>query len=108
MLYLVHFDRPFRHARHYLGYTFENGDDAHAAVAKRLDRHRRGHGSRLLRHVADAGIGFTVVRVWPGLGRDAERRLKRSGHGPRHCPVCNPRQAHHLYVEDIDERKLCR
>jgi hypothetical protein len=35
------------------------------------------------------GIGFEVVRTWPG-GRELERRLKDRHDAPRLCPVCNP------------------
>lgn len=81
MVYLLHFDTPYHHARHYLGST----DDLNA----RLDAHRQGHGARLLAVVKAAGISWQLVRTWEG-GRDLERRLKRQHHGPRLCPICNP------------------
>ena len=40
LIYLLHFQRSYRHARHYLGYT----DD----LAARLVAHRAGRGSPLV------------------------------------------------------------
>ena len=87
-IYLVHFWEPFKHAQHYLGFTAD-GEDVLESVEKRLDRHRSGRGSVLLRHVSEAGIKFSVVRVWPGLSRNAERSLKNRRDNKRICPVCN-------------------
>lgn len=79
-VYLLHFDRPYKHARHYLGYT----DD----LDQRIEAHRNGNGARLVEVVMQAGIGFTVARTWDG-DRDLERRLKNQHNGPRLCPICN-------------------
>ena len=78
-VYLVHFDSPYYHARHYMGFT----DD----LSKRMDRHRSGDGSRLLRALKEANIGYTVVRTWKG-DRSLERRLKKRKNSPSFCPVC--------------------
>lgn len=79
-VYLLHFDRPYRHARHYIGCS----DD----IERRLDHHRRGRGANLLRIVVAAGIRFDISRIWPGEGRTFERQLKRRGGATRHCPAC--------------------
>jgi predicted GIY-YIG superfamily endonuclease len=79
-VYLLHFDRPYRHARHYTGMT----DD----LDTRLAAHRAGRGARLVEVITAAGIGFELARVWPGEGRAKERRLKVSGAASRYCPVC--------------------
>jgi predicted GIY-YIG superfamily endonuclease len=79
MIYLLHLDRPLGHARHYVGYA--------ADVGKRLEEHRAGRGARMLAVAAERGIGFELVRVWPG-GREEERRLKRQHNAPRYCYVC--------------------
>lgn len=78
-VYLIHFERPYFHAQHYLGYTED--------VAARFDRHDNGHGSPLLRAVAEAGIAYHVVRTWDG-DRSVERSLKRRKNGRDLCPVC--------------------
>ncbi len=83
MVYLLHFDKPYCHARHYLGYVkAEEGLDA------RVKRHKRGGGSKLIKAIVQAGIGFTVVRVWPDGSQELERRLKNQKHTPRLCPIC--------------------
>lgn len=84
MVYLLHFDRPYCHARHYVGFV----DGGPAALAKRLDKHRRGDGARLLEVITEAGIGFTLARTWPDGDRTFERRLKNRHNAPRLCPCC--------------------
>jgi predicted GIY-YIG superfamily endonuclease len=83
VLYLLHFDRPFgpphQQARHYLGWT---GD-----LDARLAAHADGTGANLLRHVRNAGIGWTLVRTWPSATRVDERAKHTNGHA-RRCPVC--------------------
>jgi len=83
MIYLIHFDRPLHHARHYLGYC------ADGTLEVRLIRHRAGRGARLLAVLRELNIGWRVVRVFEG-DRKIERRLKASGR-VRLCPVCRAR-----------------
>ena len=80
-VYLLHFRRPFRHARHYLGFCA--GD-----VAIRVAAHQAGQGARLLAVVSQAGIGVDLVRTWPG--DRSLQRPKRRHNSPRLCPVCRP------------------
>ena len=70
-VYLLHFDRPYQHAAHYLGYS--------PRIAERLDLHAAGRGARLTQVVRDAGIGWQLARVWPKATRRDERRLKNRG-----------------------------
>ncbi len=81
-LYLLHFSRPYHHARHYLGVT-DNLDE-------RLREHASGNGARLMEVVSQAGITFELVRTWQG-DRHLERRMKKHNHSPRFCPLCNPK-----------------
>jgi predicted GIY-YIG superfamily endonuclease len=85
-VYLLHFDQPYKHARHYVGWTARN-------VGRRLAEHAAGRGARLLAVVREAGIGWQLARMWPG-GRARERQIKRQGGHARHCPLCGvtPRQ----------------
>lgn len=83
MVYLIHFDRPFKHAKHYLGFT-ENA----ATLDARLNYHRKGSGSILLAAVTRAGIGYKVVRTWPEADRNYERKIKNNGHSAHYCPIC--------------------
>lgn len=85
MVYLIHFDRPYKHAQHYIGYT-ENLD-------QRIYEHEfTVNGARLLQVVREAGIGFQVVRVWPDGDRAFERRLKNMKNSRRYCPICQAKK----------------
>ena len=79
-VYLLHFDQPYKHARHYVGWTART-------VRCRLAEHEAGRGARLLAVVRAAGIGWQLARCWPG-GRARERQLKRQGGHARKCPLC--------------------
>ena len=81
-VYLLHFDQPYCHARHYTGWTED--------LLDRLERHARGCGARLMNVVSRAGIGFVLVRTCEGT-RDTERSIKNSGGAVRFCPLCSPR-----------------
>lgn len=78
-VYLLHFDRRYRHAGHYIGWAVN--------LNARLAAHRRGHGARLLQVVHAAGIGWQLARTWPG-SRDRERQIKTQGGASRCCPLC--------------------
>ena len=79
-VYLIHFSRPYKHARHYLGYA-ENID-------ARLNEHRNGTGARLTHVVIGDGIELILARVWPGRDRTFERFLKNTRCVPNYCPEC--------------------
>lgn len=79
-IYLIHLERPYRHARHYLGWT-------EGPLADRIAAHRSGQGSPLLRAATEVGINWYVV--WTCVGdRYEERRLKNGKHVSRFCPAC--------------------
>ena len=79
VIYLLHFDRPYRHARHYCGWTTN--------LPERLASHATGHGARLLEVVAAAGIGWQLARTWIG-DRHREWAIKNQGGLSRSCPMC--------------------
>lgn len=87
-IYLLHFDRPFKHAKHYVGWTEDD------TLEPRLEDHRRCRGSRLMAAVVQAGIDFSLARLWRG-DRHLERRIKRMKATPQLCPICNPKTALH-------------
>ena len=87
MVYLICFDSHYHRARHYIGYCSRP-----EGLDQRIARHRSGDGSRLLRAVTRAGIGWRVVRTWPDGDRSFERRLKRRKNAARLCPVCRAAQ----------------
>jgi predicted GIY-YIG superfamily endonuclease len=82
VIYLLHFDRPYKHAKHYTGWTED--------LLDRLDRHAAGRGARLVEVIWQAGIGFTLVRLCEGTRR-RERAIKNDGGAARYCPACTPR-----------------
>lgn len=79
VVYLLHFEEPYRHARHYLGFAED--------LDRRLREHRAGRGARLLEVLAEHEIGFVVARTWTG-DRRRERQLKTQGGAARLCPIC--------------------
>lgn len=82
-VYLIHFDEPYKHARHYLGWA----SPGRGRLERRLEQHRKGTGARLMQVIFDAGIGWQLARTWPG-GRDLERRLKQRHKIRTACPLC--------------------
>ena len=82
VVYLLHFTVPYRHARHYTGWTRN--------LNQRLARHAAGGGARLITVITAAGIGFALARTWPG-SRSRERALKNRGGASRRCPACGIR-----------------
>jgi hypothetical protein len=83
VVYLLHFNTPHRHAKHYLGFA-----EDHRWV-ERIEEHRRGRGTKFFANLVRAGadISFTLARVWEGKTRNDERRMKQRGKGHL-CPVC--------------------
>ena len=78
-IYLIHFDRPYKHAGHYIGWALD--------VRRRLTEHAAGRGAHLMAVVKAAGITWRLARTWPG-DRNRERALKNQGGARRRCPLC--------------------
>lgn len=78
--YLIHFEQPYKHAKHYLGWA--------SVLSWRMAHHASGNGARLLAVLNAAGIGWRCVWTWPGTDRNFERRLKTQGGLSRRCPKC--------------------
>lgn len=87
IVYLLHFAEPYKHARHYLGWT----DDLPA----RLARHQAGQGARLLEVIHAAGITWELARTWEGP-RARERQIKRQGGAAVLCPLCGFPRRHRV------------
>lgn len=79
--YLLHFETPFHHARHYVGWS--------SNIALRLRAHEAGNSAKLIHAISVAGIRFQVVRLWLDTDRTFERRLHNRHNSPRECPVCS-------------------
>lgn len=82
LLYVIHFDRPYKHAKHYLGFTRD--------LDQRLLKHNAGNGARLMQVIKEAGITYTVHVIGYG-DRYEERRLKKHS-STRYCPRCKVKQ----------------
>lgn len=80
-VYLLHFDKPYKHAKHYIGYAEDDVDG-------RIERHRKGTGSKLISVIVKEGIDFTLAKVWENVDRNFERRLKNRGGASKTCPIC--------------------
>lgn len=84
--YLIHAERPIRHAQHYLG--------AAPDIPARIAAHRAGRGAALVRAFNERGIGWHVARTWPTatpeLAVGTEIALKNRRDSPRICPECTP------------------
>ncbi len=89
-VYLIHFEQPYRHARHYLGYSHD--------VEARLRAHQAGTGARLMEVITAAGIPWHVAKVWPTGTPELERALKLWHSGVRLCPTCKQER---LYVRTL-------
>ena len=89
-VYLLHFDPPYLHAKHYVGWTAKDPED-------RLTLHLNGAGSPLVRAVLNNGGTVSIVRLWEGFDRHFERRLKDHS-SSRWCPKCSvrPMEATHF------------
>jgi hypothetical protein len=89
-VYLIHFNRRYRHARHYMGFC--ETDD----ISARMERHRSGNGARLMAAVFGAGIAVRIARLWRGRKADRtfERKLKNCYRLADLCPLCSGPRAH--------------
>lgn len=96
-MYLIHLERSVGvNTRHYIGF-------AAADVDERLEVHRSGNGSRLLREAVRLGIRFTIVREWPDGDRAFERKLKKRKNAWRLCPECRK-----VWTTDGEGKKVRR
>lgn len=101
-LYLLHLDRPYFHARHYLGWSNQ--------LTFRLQEHAAGgnHSTALLRALAEQHIGWRLSRLWRfpsgGEGLRFETKLKRQHAAHRVCPLCHPGD---FGPTDLQETAVC-
>jgi predicted GIY-YIG superfamily endonuclease len=98
-IYLLCFSKPYKHAKHYLGWT--------SNLDARLAEHASGRGARLLEVVAAQGITWKLARTWEG-DRNRERRLKQRGKS-RDCPICQAREKVNTVVaKDWRHKAACQ
>ena len=82
-VYLICFKSKLHHAKHYVGFAEEGN------LEKRIETHRRGNGSKLMKAVNQNGIEWEVARVWENKTRGFERRIKNQNNTKRYCPFCS-------------------
>ena len=81
VIYMLHFDQPYKHARHYVGWT----DD----LLDRLDTHARGHGARLVAVIGTPGS----ASPWSASARApaaSNAPSRTQAEQVRYCPACTP------------------
>lgn len=81
-IYILHFDIPLFHAKHYTGST--------ANLKKRLEDHANGLGSNLCYVLKQKSIEWTLSSVLYVMERPKliERALKNQKHAHRYCGIC--------------------
>lgn len=78
-VYLIHFDRPYKHARHYTGWTQD--------LEKRISEHERGINGKLMSVINTAGITWQIARIWRNRTRKFETQVKHTRKATL-CPIC--------------------
>jgi predicted GIY-YIG superfamily endonuclease len=79
-VYLLHFGRRYKHARHYVGFTTD--------LTRRLQQHRGGRSAPLVRAAVADGIEIFLARTWATATVGFERRLHEMGKRLI-CPICS-------------------
>lgn len=97
VVYLLAFDEPVGHARHYRGWSDDDpdgwtlwlrSDSPPGQLPVRLAAHAKGTGGRLVAVAKARGIGWTLAWVTAG-DRNEERRKKNCGrYARRDCCLC--------------------
>jgi predicted GIY-YIG superfamily endonuclease len=85
LIYILHFDEPICHARHYVGVTSDEG------LIERLKRHATGRGARLTQVCLERGVNWKLgglIRT-TGHPRIDEDRIKQIKHHKRYCEYCS-------------------
>lgn len=86
-VYLLHFDQPYKHARHYIGWAKDGRN-----LKLRLRHHENGNGAHLLKVCLDHEITWKLAKVWDDGDRSFERRLKNRHGANRFCPICKGKE----------------
>lgn len=84
-VYILHFNRPHHHARHYTGCCTD--------LYGRMERHAHGQGACLTKALLGLGIGWTLGGLYcvsADTMRKVERRIKNNKNAARFCELCSP------------------
>lgn len=88
-VYLLHYDKPLHHARHYVGCTCD--------LENRLRLHKMGHSTaKITAAFHDHGSTFMLARIWETVrGFELESHIKKHYKATvKLCPICNPANHH--------------
>lgn len=85
-VYVLHFDPPYLHASHYIGFT------EHEDVATRLIEHISGRGSPLVKAAVANGSRVEIAHVLINGDRNFERRIKNRRDVCTWCRLCGRRE----------------
>lgn len=96
-VYVLHFEPPYRHAAHYIGYTPDE------TAARRFGEHLRGVGSPLVKAALKAGSRVVLAHEYPAAGRDFERSLKARRDTKLWCGCCGVHRRPHPSPARITE-----
>ncbi|ROL61145.1 GIY-YIG nuclease family protein [Bacteroidetes/Chlorobi group bacterium ChocPot_Mid] len=82
MVYILHFDKKFHHAQHYVGCTED--------LQRRLKEHLncRQCGSKIVRAAIKKGIKIELAKVYPEGDRVLEKKIKSMKKTSLICPIC--------------------
>lgn len=80
-VYLLHFETPYKHAGHYIGWT-------KTPVEDRVAIHVSGQGSPLVKAAVDVGLNVRLAMTWANKDRHFERALKDRHNANGICPKC--------------------
>lgn len=88
IVYILHFHKPFHHAKHYVGWCKVG------RFGERMSEHHRGIGAKLTAAVKEAGIGWEIS--WRKGSPLNERWIKNQKRTPCICPYCNKSNPKHF------------
>lgn len=90
MVYLLCYNKPLYHAKHYLGNT--------SNLDNRIRRHRSGQSrAHLPMAFHKLGIDFIVSRTWEGSFA-LEKQLKKRKNNRKLCPICSMKGNDHATI----------
>ena len=97
LVYVLHFTRPYKHARHYVGATglpMEEREAAHRGVVLHEGDEPYGRAAKLVKALLRDGGDFVIADVFEtdtlAQAFELEKRLKKQGSRARLCTICNP------------------
>lgn len=105
-VYIIHFEKPFHHAKHYIGMTGEG-------LLERFKRHKQGGGAKITSAVVKAGIKLRCLMKigefeTAGEARQFEIRLKKRKESKRFCSICKSGQSFFHRVAEGLKKDSCK